>query len=247
MCRLRNFLFFFAMLVVVSGSVNECVAQLHRLEYKVGDLIEVEFMGEWHEAKVTKLLPGGRALKAEFSQRLERGPREFMFTSRSIRDIEVDEEAADETDSEENPFAEEANSETEDENPFVEDASRNVEKEVMGARRGERGSSKDESNPFADEDQPKDRRSRRGSDRTSSRSRAQHVQPPPTQTRRTNSVTNQPPERSVTKSAAHEALRKEVSIPSGGISTWRWVSFGTLLLLGTLMSIWGWVNRTLYW
>lgn len=86
----------FALLVLISCPA---VAQLEKLDYQPGDKIEVEFQSQWFEAEVTEILPGDRALKADFVDGRGRA-RNWMFTSRNIREIEKEVDPTPEADSE---------------------------------------------------------------------------------------------------------------------------------------------------
>ena len=257
------FLLFATFVALFSFGADRCDAQMEKLDYSVGDLIEVDFLGDWHEAKVIEIMPGARALRVEFVPRLNNGPREFMFTSRSIRDIEVEKADKDETGSDENPFIEEDS----DANPFVEEDSDNnpfVEEKTDRRRSGRsspRAQKTEESNPFTNEIQTNERSRRsRPSRRAPSRirpeseQRSQRSRSPfgSESTTAKDSSKVESPKRSTPRNAVPNKMppansRMNTTVESRGLSAWRWISFGVFACLGAAVGMWGWISRSLYW
>ncbi|MFK7766612.1 MAG: SHD1 domain-containing protein [Mariniblastus sp.] len=74
-------------LIALVGRSSNANAIQDRILFEAGDKIEVQWQRDWFEAEVTEILPGGRALKAKFTD--ERGKkRTWMFPSSRIRETE---------------------------------------------------------------------------------------------------------------------------------------------------------------
>ncbi|MEQ1904665.1 MAG: SHD1 domain-containing protein [Pirellulaceae bacterium] len=80
--------FFFQILVcsILVFAASSATAQFQKFEYQVGDRIEVNYFDECFEAEVTEILPGGRALRADFVDGSGR-KMNWMFVSFNVRDL----------------------------------------------------------------------------------------------------------------------------------------------------------------
>jgi hypothetical protein len=217
-----------------------CQAQMQRMDYETGTLVEVEFMGQWYEAEVLEILGGGMMLRAEFTKR--RGnPRDFMFPSTKVRALESPEDAetTDENLGEENPF----------ENAEEFAAKSFAEKEIE---------SDPEVNPFTAESAVDRRRKRANSLRENGRDR-----------QRSSAARKRLPRESPKgRDDGAEAKRKKGAIDpreqfareshqqqrvanraheTKSIGVWRWASFGGLSFVGIGLALWGFLNRRIYW
>ena len=232
--------------VVCCDFVN---AQMQKMIYAPGELIEVEFMGQWHEAEVIELMPGGMMVKAKFTKR--RGlPRDFMFPSMKVREIESPDVDNSKKDVPKNGKADDR----EEQNPFIEfdDSSPFAEEGDEEVNDGE-----GEVNPFNMEFKPR---------RTPARKRSR-PNPKPSATEKPNRRvvdrsrssneprSSQPASEKDFEFSSAEATPRPTTNPGtinavksvSRISLWRWVSFSIFTLVGVGLTAWGFLNRKMYW
>lgn len=243
--KFSNSIFVVAMFLIANALFcsSNCQAQMQRMDYEAGTMVEVEFMGQWHEAEVLELLSGGMMLRAKFTKR--RGaPRDFMFPSMKVRELEMPEEveATEETSDEDNPFAE---AEESFDNPFA--TAKEIESDTEG-------------NPFATD------AANRRRNRSRTRENAERRQRIPAATRRPQrelsaesserrgdgaelkgSTREKTPRRSAREAEHQRRVAAGEVQQAKSIGVWRWASFGGLSFVGIGLATWGFLNRSIYW